>query len=808
MTRRRSLAAVLTGALLALVPAVASATITDPWTRWVASPDEASIRSLDFVGPQLFGAAEDDGVFVSPATTGPWAQQNNGLATPTDRQTRQVVSNSGNLYVATSAGLFRSTGGTGPWTQIGIGDQPRRLDQGGIQSIVFNSPTDIVVAVSGASPSGIFYSSDGGDHWDKASGMPVSEGVYYITRGLTGSPLPIYAAASDGVFTSLDQGRSWTLTSDGIPPSESPKRIAVDPANPSHLFASTTSGVYRSYSGGATWVPAMGGTLPGGGNKDALLLAPSLGGQFGPGHAVVGTESGAFATVDNGDAWAQMSRDTSTQSNEFAGRIVMSLGLGFSPVSLMAGTRGFGLYWLQLSPVDDPSSFAVFPSTSLKPGSLMTASTTGWGGTLPFFFTYQWKRCTGSGCTPSTNIPGATGPTYVIPQSDAATIVRYRVTVCAINLVSPSAVCKDSDITQNAAVAPVPGTSPKAKLDQTLSPNPHVSYPWGQAFTINVGTWRTEGSAALITPDSYTYEWRRCNGSACSVIPGATGATYTAQIADVGDTLQAYIAATKSSVSSELTLVDQTFTIIEKTPVNTDKPKIIGDAYTGRTLDSTAGAWTAHDPSYSRRWFRCEADGLGCNPISPTQTGGTYAVTAADLGKRLELEVTATQLDPATQNRVTTVYSDATPVITDPPVVAPPPVDPGPAPAPQDNTAPVLGAAKASAKKLTAKKPLGVTVMSSEAGALYVTIQRLLPGRKSHKKCVKPTRKLRHKPRCTRRRAVAQMVKALKAGATSFKIPRTIGKTRLAKGRYRAVMTPVDGAGNKGKALVVSFRVA
>ena len=178
-------------------------------------------------------------------------------------------------------------------------------DQGGIQSIVFNSPTDIVVALSGAAPAGIFYSSDGGDHWDKASGMPVSEGVYYITRGLTGSPLPIYAAASDGVFTSIDQGRSWTLTSDGIPPSESPKRIAVDPANPRHLFASTTSGVYRSYSGGATWVPAMGGTLPGAGNKDAILLAPSLGGQFGPGHAVVGTEQGAFATVDNGDTWAR-----------------------------------------------------------------------------------------------------------------------------------------------------------------------------------------------------------------------------------------------------------------------------------------------------------------------------------------------------------------------------------------------------------------------------------------------------------------------------------------------------------------------
>src|SRR5262249_31767197 len=115
------------------LPASAHAVNPDKWTPWVASPSEATVRSLDFIGPSLFGASEDDGVFVSPSVIGPWTQQNGGLDVQSGSMSvHQVVSNSNNLYAATSGGLFRSAGGLGSWTQIGVGDQPRRLDQGGV----------------------------------------------------------------------------------------------------------------------------------------------------------------------------------------------------------------------------------------------------------------------------------------------------------------------------------------------------------------------------------------------------------------------------------------------------------------------------------------------------------------------------------------------------------------------------------------------------------------------------------------------------------------------------------------------------
>ena len=142
------------------------------------------------------------------------------------------------------------------------------------------------------------------------------------------------------MFISLDQGRSWTLSSDGIPPSEAVLRIAVAPDDPTHLYAATTSGVYRSYTGGALWTDAQGSgdsALPSGG-KRALLLTPALNGQFGAKHAMVGTDKGVWATLDDGDHWGQMSPTAcSPPGDEQPHRVVA--GARLRGPSLMAARR-------------------------------------------------------------------------------------------------------------------------------------------------------------------------------------------------------------------------------------------------------------------------------------------------------------------------------------------------------------------------------------------------------------------------------------------------------------------------------------
>src|SRR3954453_4814810 len=114
--------------LVLLVPSVAGADVPDKWTRWLADNPDTTIRSLDFIGPNLFAAGEANGGFNSLAVTGPWSQQNAGLDSVPAQSVRQVkASPDGQLYASTSAGLFKSgAGGTTAWTRAGPGSGPRK----------------------------------------------------------------------------------------------------------------------------------------------------------------------------------------------------------------------------------------------------------------------------------------------------------------------------------------------------------------------------------------------------------------------------------------------------------------------------------------------------------------------------------------------------------------------------------------------------------------------------------------------------------------------------------------------------------
>lgn len=667
----------------------------DQWLRWGGSPREATVRSLDFIGPLLFAGSESDGVFSSPTAIGPWSQQNGGLdSTAAADDVRQVkVAPNGLVYAATSAGLFRSPAGQGGWTQVGGGVGSRKLNMGGIQSVMFNGPTgtDITVAVAGAGGAGVYYSSDNGEHWDRASGMSDPEAVYHLTSG----PLqvPMYAAADNGVYASVDFGRSWILTSDGIPPGETTLRVAVSPTNPKDLYASTSGGVYRSGTAGVTWEDASGKDgqhLPPGG-KRAFLLTSDLSGKFGPARALVGTDQGVYATIDNGDHWKPMSGKTllPDSSLPMRDRIVWSLGLGFTTPVIMAGTSGFGVFNVGIKPIGGGAP-VITPTSGLKAGTELKVSNLdetnnnlderkylGFTGTKPYFFDYQWRKCDAAGAN-CIDLAGAKGTSYVIPEADENTTARYALKVTARNIVSPQPLAVTSPLTTGGVAAlPDSEPTPKSGAAPTWTQSPAGQPYWDSTFTISPGTWKKANDATNTTiAATFKYKWERCLNATCTVLPSATAASYKVQTGDIGYFLRAYVSGTFAGISSDWRLVNSSSTILNKFPVNTDPPSIVGEAYLGRTLGSTAGGWSGFNMTYERRWLRCEADGLGCNPMAfPTQTGSTYAVVAADMGKRLKLEVKAIAKDP-NQNRVTTVFSGLTPVITDPP---PPVVDPVPA---------------------------------------------------------------------------------------------------------------------------------
>jgi hypothetical protein len=198
-----------------------------------------------------------------------------------------------------------------------------------------------------------------------------------------------------------------------------------------------------------------------------------------------------------------------------------------------------------------------------------------------------------------------------------------------------------------------------------------ASQPYGTTFTIDNGRWRTEASPTDITDETtFAYQWRRCVGGACGTIVGATGQSYTTTSEDIGHSIQAYIMGSRGGFSSPYYLAGEIGVVQNRVPVNTIKPQIMGNPFTGSVLSSSIGVWDGFEMRYEQRWLRCNQDGLACNPTNPVVTGPAYALTPADKNSRLVLEVKAIAEDPG-QDRVTVATSDPTPIIGDPPIATP-----------------------------------------------------------------------------------------------------------------------------------------
>jgi Tol biopolymer transport system component len=266
-------------------------------------------------------------------------------------------------------------------------------------------------------------------------------------------------------------------------------------------------------------------------------------------------------------------------------------------------------------------------------GHTLTASTGTWTGTFPIAFTYQWKRCdagdpVNGACR---EISGATGSTYTVAPADYNT--RIRVAVSATN--------SDGRHTQNSEVTPtVTAIAPKNTATPPILPG--GTNQVDQTLSVGTGTW--SGS----TPIAYTYSWRRCNPvgdiGTCVPIVGATAATYTPTIADIGFSLRVWIVGA-NLVGSDTVITNHTFPVVDKphfSPSAATPPLVAGVPLPGRQLTANIGTFKGDAPIVTTfHWYRCNAVGDDCHAIR----GGTklvYYPTSADVGYTLRLFVSAT----------------------------------------------------------------------------------------------------------------------------------------------------------------------
>jgi hypothetical protein len=172
---------------------------------------------------------------------------------------------------------------------------------------------------------------------------------------------------------------------------------------------------------------------------------------------------------------------------------------------------------------------------------------------------------------------------------------------------------------------PTPGNTALPVVTGTAAVN--------HALTSSVGSWN--GS-----PTGFSFQWQRCSSAAagCVNIPGATASTYTPASADGGTYVRSSVnAANVNGASAYTASVGQ---LVAPLPAATSQPVVTGVAAVGKKLSTTSGSWNTA-AAFAYQWLRCAGDGGACVTISGA-TSATYVAVSADVGRTLEVRVSAT----------------------------------------------------------------------------------------------------------------------------------------------------------------------
>jgi len=294
--------------------------------------------------------------------------------------------------------------------------------------------------------------------------------------------------------------------------------------------------------------------------------------------------------------------------------------------------------WQSVDFASGPPHNLSYPTISLTSGDsspvvghFLTANVGSWEGSFPISYKYQWKRCDAADPVNGTcvDIAGATSSFYTPVAADTGK--RLRVQVTASNSLGTAA--QNSEVT-----AVVIAIAPKLRVTPQIAGGNVVDTP----LSLVGAVW--DGSAPL----TFTYSWRRCNPvgdlATCVQIPGATLATYTPAVADIGFSIRVWLTATNAQ-GTDSGITNHTFPVVDKphfAPTANFSPSVGGTPGIGRQLTANVGTYSGDTPVKTAfTWLRCDATGGACHTIEGARAI-TYFPTRADVGYTLRITVTAT----------------------------------------------------------------------------------------------------------------------------------------------------------------------
>jgi photosystem II stability/assembly factor-like uncharacterized protein len=216
-------------------------------------------------------------------------------------------------------GVFKTTDGGKTWKKILF----RNDSTGAIELLMDPSNPDVLYAalwqagrkpwllISGGNGSGIFKTTDGGEHWTEITHNPGLPSGIIGNVGMAISPAKpsrlwalIENEPNGGVYRSDDAGATWTLLNQDRDLRQRAwyfSRLFADPQDTNHVIGLNV-GTLESMDGGKTWKST---SWRGGSDHHDLWIAPNDAHRF-----VVAYDQGASVTADDGKTMTRLAVPT------------------------------------------------------------------------------------------------------------------------------------------------------------------------------------------------------------------------------------------------------------------------------------------------------------------------------------------------------------------------------------------------------------------------------------------------------------------------------------------------------------------